>query len=352
MKTFPMRSSMNKLFCLLGLSLLLAWPSSQVAAADKVRLLQGGQANGRLTSITPDQLVVESGSTKKTIPVNEVDLVQFDSEPSELAQGRAAVHAGRYDDGLALLGKIDASEIKRADIVSDVEFYKALAAARAAISGFGSKAEAGRQLLNFEEGHKTSFHYYETCETLGDLLTALNKFDKAESYYNKLALAPWPDYKMRAGVLAGRSAVSQKQFEKAIEKFDEVLASDASGKEADRHKLAASLGKASALAGSGKTDEAIKSVEEIIAKADAENQELHARAYTILGNCYKAANKKKEALLAFLHVDLLYPRFAEQHAEALANLATLWAEVDKPERATQARNTLKEKYPDSAWAAK
>ena len=106
------------------------------------------------------------------------------------------------------------------------------------------------------------------------------------------------------------------------------------------------------MAGAGKTDEAIKAVQAVIAKADPENQELHARAYNILGNCYLTASKKKEALLAFLHVDLLYSRFPEQHAEALANLATLWADLDKADRAAQARDLLKEKYPNSAWAGK
>jgi len=56
--------------------------------------------------------------------------------------------------------------------------------------------------------------------------------------------------------------------------------------------------------------------------------------------------------LAFLHVDLLFARFPEQHAEALSKLATLWTEVDQAERAAQARNTLKEKYPESEWAKK
>jgi len=110
--------------------------------------------------------------------------------------------------------------------------------------------------------------------------------------------------------------------------------------------------KAAAQVGGGNSDEAIKSVEAIIAKADPENVELHARAYNILGNAYRRAGKKKEALLAFLHVDLLYSKFPDQHAEALANLATLWAEVDKADRAAQARGVLKEKYPDSVWAAK
>jgi tetratricopeptide (TPR) repeat protein len=341
---------MNKLFCIAALALSFAL--AQPARADKVKLLAGNQSSGKLTEISPTELVIELGSTKKKFAVNDVESVSFEAEPNDLTQARFAVHAGRFDDALVLLDKINMDKVDRADIVSDIEFFKAISSARLALAGSGSKADAGRQLFAFEKAHSSSFHYFEACETLGDLFAAVNRFDQAESFYAKLAAAPWPDYKLRSGVLLGRALVGQKAFDKAQAKFDEVLAMDASGKEADRQKLAASLGKASAMAGTGKTDEAIKAVEEIIAKTDAENQELHARAYTILGNCHRAAKKNKEALLDFLHVDLLYSRFPEQHAEALANLATLWAEVDKADRATQARNLLKEKYPNSAWAQK
>ena len=335
----------------LGIALLVALSCSRLAAADRVKHAAGTQT-GEITEISPTEIAIKLGSTPKRFAVNVIESVAFDSEPNDLAQARIAVHAGRYEDAVSMLARIDVDEIKRAEIVQDIEFFKALAAARLALAGSGNKADAGRQLLAFEKAHATSFHYFEACEALGDLLAGLNKFDQAESFYAKLATAPWPDYKMRAGVLRGRALVNQKQYELASKQFDEVLAIDASGKDADRQKLAASLGKASALAAADKTDEAIKLIEGIIAKADPENLELHARAYTILGNCYKAANKKKEALLAFLHVDLLYSRFPEQHAEALANLATLWADVDKADRATQARNLLKEKYPNSTWAQK
>ena len=342
---------MNRPCVFLGLALLVGFSGSRLAAADRVKHATGTQT-GDITEISPTEIAVKLGATPKRFAVNVVDSVSFDGEPNDLAQARIAVHGGRYEDALAMLAKIDVDEIKRTEIVQDIEFFKALAAARLALAGSGNKTDAGRQLLAFEKAHASSFHYFETCEALGDLLAGLNKFDQAESFYAKLATAPWPDYKMRAGVLRGRALVSQKQYDLAAKQFDEVLAIDATGKDADRQKLAASLGKASALAGAGKSDEAIKLVESIIAKADAENLELHARSYIILGNCYKAANKKKEALLAFLHVDLLYSRFPEQHAEALANLATLWAEVDKADRAAQARNLLNEKYPHSAWAEK
>jgi tetratricopeptide (TPR) repeat protein len=333
-----------------ALALIAACCCLTLARADKVKLAAGTQSAGKLTEITPSELTLEIGSTKKKIPVNQVESVQFDGEPTELTQARAAVHLGRYDEAVPLLAKIDASKITRSEIAKDVEFFKALAAARLALAGSGSKAEAGKKLFAFEKAERTSFHYFETCQMLGDLLVALDKFSDAETFYNKLSEAPWPDYKMRSGVLVGRALVGQKQFDRANAKFDEVLAIEGSGPEADRQKLAARLGKATALAAAGKTDDAIKFVEEIIAQADAENLELQARAHIVLGNSYKAAGRKKEALYAFLLVDLLYSRFGELHAEALANLATLWADVENADRAKQARNLLKEKYPSSVWA--
>jgi tetratricopeptide (TPR) repeat protein len=340
---------MNARIPYLLLAVLCLGHAAPALAADRVKLAQGSQSSGRITEISPTEIVLEIGSTKKKYAVNTVDSVQFDKEPNDLTQARIAVHAGRFSDAVTLLAKIDTSKIDRAEILKDIEFFKALAASRLALAGSGSIADAGKKMFAFEKAERDSFHYFETCETLGDLLFALNKFSEAETFYNKLAEAPWPDYQMRAAVLIGRALVGQKQYDRANAKFDAALAIEGSGKEAEGQRLAARLGKASALAGGGKTDDAIKLVEEIISQADAENLELHARAYTVLGNCYKAAGKKNEALLAFLHVDLLYSRFGELHAEALANLATLWTDLDKADRAAQARETLKEKYPASAW---
>ena len=326
--------------------------AARATADDRIKLKRGTQSAGTITSISPTELTIELGATKRKFAVNEIESVTFDDEPNPLTQARIAVNAGRYDDALALLDRIDTQKITREAISNDVEFYRALAAARQALAGDGSVATAGRLLLGFDKAHPDSFHHFEACEAIGDLLAAVNRWDQAMAYYNRLASAPWPEYKMRAGVLAGRALVNRKKFDEAIARFDQVLAATAGGEEGDAQKLAARLGKARALAGTGKTDEATTSVEEIIAQADPENQELHARAYNVLGNCHRAADKPKEALIAFLHVDLLYARFPEQHAEALANLATLWDQVDKADRAQQARSTLQEKYPNSAWVQK
>jgi hypothetical protein len=54
--------------------------------------------------------------------------------------------------------------------------------------------------------------------------------------------------------------------------------------------------------------------------------------------------------MAYLHTDLLFSAYPEQHAEALAALSELWRDADKGDRAAQAAATLKDRYPGSRWA--
>jgi tetratricopeptide (TPR) repeat protein len=131
-----------------------------------------------------------------------------------------------------------------------------------------------------------------------------------------------------------------------------VLAIDAAGDLAEAQRTWANLGRASVLAASQKTDEAIRIVENIILNASPENEILQARAYNVLGTAYRQANRTNEALLAFLHVDLLYPTVMDAHAEALGNLVELWGQVHRAERAQRAKKTLEEQYKESPWAKK
>lgn len=334
-------------------------------AADKVRIRQGAPVSGTVTQMSPDEVEIEQGPIKKKIPVNEILSVEYDEEPAELSTlVRSAYEDGRYAEALSAVKKIDAKEIERSEILQDLAFYRAACSVRMALSGnlppaiardpakvSAARAEAGRLLMEFESKQSGSYHYLETCQLLGDLLVSMNKLESATKYYDKLANSSFPEYKLKAGVLVGRALESLKQYDKAIAKYEDVISGEGTSKEAIGQKLTATCGKATSLAATGKADEAIKIVEEVIAKADPGDVELHARAYNSLGSCYRSAGKKKEALIAYLHTDLLFGSFPEQHAEALAALATLWTEAeDKPDRAEKAKELLKTRYPGSRWA--
>ncbi len=346
-KLYLARQMLCTVGCLIGL-----W--SGASAQDTVRLADR-TIQGTVKSMSPLQVVVEHLGQDTTIPVNEIRWITFQGEPAALNTARTTLAGGRYQDALDILNdpkKIPPEQLDRAELKQDVEYYKAYCLAKLALGGSADIAEAGKTLVAFVQNNPGNYHYLEANELIGDLLVAAGKYKEAETYYNTLAKTPWPDYQIRAGVALGRLALAQNRIDDAEGIFSKVLAIPAKGPQAELYRQEAQLGKARCLAEKGKFDEARKIIEDILAVADAEHQELHARIYTTLGNIERKAGRTKEALLAFLHVDQLYFTNGELHAEALANLVELWNQLHKPERAARARQVLETRYKNSPWTKK
>jgi len=343
---------MNKRCLVLAVCVCLA-AGTAGRAIEMVKTAKNETFTGRIVSVTRFAVEVDKNSVVTSIPVNEIVSVQYDNEPSLLKTvARSHLTAGRYNDALEALAKLNPAELGRPEITQEVEYFTALCKAKLAMGGSGTLEEARDALSTFVHGNINSYHFFEGCEMLGNLHTALGQYEKAETYYGQLSKSPWPDYQMRGGVAIGRAQLAQGKTAEALQAFDSVLAMTASGDMAQSQRLAARLGKASCAAAGGQTDQAIAMVEKIIAEADPENVELHARAYNTLGGALRKAGETKKALLAFLHVDVLYFAVPEAHAEALANLVELWNETNKTERAVRARKILQEQYQNSPWAKK
>jgi tetratricopeptide (TPR) repeat protein len=342
----------NLLAMIAGL-LTLAMLTGAVRAADTIKTLKAS-LSGEITEITPIEVTINrAGDKTDKVPVNEIDSIRFDNEPAQMLQVRNAITAGRNQDALKFLEKIDADGIENDNIKCDIEFYKALAAARLALGGTGSIADAGKAMNKFVKDYPNSYHYLQANETIGDLLVGSAAYDKAEPFYKKVEdTAPWPDYKMRAGVAKGRTLIKQGKAAEALPVFDSVLKL-AEGQQGDlvaRQKLMAQVGKAECLAATGAFDEGVALIESLIGEANPEETELHALAYNALGNCHRKAGRPKDARRAFLHVHLLFSAYPEAHAEALANLVELWKELGDGERSLEAQGILQSRYANSKWA--
>jgi tetratricopeptide (TPR) repeat protein len=308
---------------------------------------------GRVVGMSPLEVELEGvGGVSKKIPVDEIQTIFFETDPSELKTAKTHVLGGRFVDALAALERIKDEDASRKENQQDIEFYKALCTAKLTALGKSTVADAGRMMKAFVDNNPKSYHYFEASEIVGDLLVAVQQYPQAAEYYARLESAPWPDYKMRSGVAAGRALLAQGKIHEALSAFDRVIDSLAEGDLAQSQRLAARLGKANALTADKKTEASIRLIEDVLNTANTEDVLLMSRAYNALGTAYRAAGRPKEALLAFLHVDVLYPSQPETHAEALANLVELWQEVHKPERANAAHKTLEEQYKDSPWARK
>ena len=118
---------------------------------------------------------------------------------------------------------------------------------------------------------------------------------------------------------------------------------DAPGEQAEVQRTAARIGKARCMVLGNKTDQALRSLNEIIERTD-ENKypEVNAMAYNALGTALRKAGKPKEAILAFLHVHLSYSTLPDLDAEAVANLVKLFTEDHKPDHAREMRHILDE----------
>jgi tetratricopeptide (TPR) repeat protein len=336
---------------LLGALWLGVVGSARAAEADRVKLARSSEG-GEVSDMTPLEVTLNRGAPgSKKIAVNQIKSILFDGEPAELAQARVNVANGSYAKAQQLLEKIDASQLKRDFIKQDVEFFQAYAAAKLALGGEGEIVDVGRRLNTFVRSNPNNYHYLEASEIMGDLLMISGRFENAQKQYAELAKAPWPDYKMRAAVAIGRSLQAQNKHAEAIQQFDSALAiTDDGGADAQNQKQAATLGKAVSLAETAKVDEAVGIIEKIIENSDPQQKDLQARAYNALGGCYEKGKKDKDALLAFLHVDVLYNTVPDAHAEALAHLVPLWKAVGQEERSREAREQLLQKYAGSRWA--
>lgn len=310
--------------------------------ADVVRV-GNENLNGKVTRMTRTEIVLEQGGNTRTIGVNQVQSIIWDNEPALLRSARTALEVSRFEDVLSILEKIKLDASARPEVRQEVEFMRAAASARLALAGTGSIDDAGKLVVAFLTNYPDNYHYWEATRLVAELLAAKGNIDKAIGYWETLAQAPWPEVQAQAGVDIGWAYLSVKKLDEAEKAFDQVLSLQISGD--DTPRVLASLGKARCLALKGQTDQAITMVQDVLKRPDlTENAEIMGRAYTTLGLAYRQAGQIKQAIMAFLHVDLLFFRHAASHIEALQNLVQLWPQAQRPDRAAEAATVLKEQY--------
>lgn len=338
----------------LGGLLLVAGISDQAAGQfDQVYGFRGSPTSGVIADpASPAEVVIEVQGSQRKIPVNEIRRITLADDPPELRRGRDNILTGQIESAYDDLRKVDAASIKRPLTLADLQYHLAYCQGKLALTGGGDKEAAKKAMLAFVGKNPKSHHFFAAAELLGDLAVSQQDYDGAARYYGAIAKsAPWADYKMRGTVLKARALVQKGDFTEAMSEFDTVIGSAVDTPAAIQQQLFAKAGKAGCLAGTGSPAEGIQLAEEIISKNSPENNsELFGRTYNALGACYLKSGKPSEALMAYLHVDVLFYANPEVHAEALHHLSKLWLTLKKQDRADSARNLLTDRYAGSVWA--
>jgi tetratricopeptide (TPR) repeat protein len=338
----------------LCLAVLLASTSLTASAADSVVRKSAKAEGGKITGSTRTELQLKTGTGNDvTIPANDILSVSWDDATGELKLGLSDENAGRLDSALQRITKSQAESKTDSDILkAEFEFLIARVTARMALADPSKQDEAIKLLTAFTKSRSDHFRYYEAVALLGQVQLAKQDFDAARKAFDTLGEAPFSDLKLAAKIASGRILMGENKLDEAVGNFDEAAGAAGSTPAEQARRYEALLGKARALSSQGKQAEALAVVDEVTQKAPADDTAVQAEAYVLQGNALQALGRIKEAVLAYLHVDILFPRETAYHAESLYHLSRLWKQIQFPERGLDAQGKLQQSYANSDWAKK
>lgn len=327
--------------------------SSAAFAVDVVsRRSDNAQIRGEITASDIAKVVVKrTNGEDVTIETSDIKSVLFDGEPSNLRTARANETSGSLDLALEKLTEIDKSYSGgNKALKADLEFLIARVQAKQAMIDSSKVDAAIAAMQAFRSGNKTNFRYLEANLLEAALHGIKNDAAAGQVLLAEVQQSPVKGYQLQAGVDLGRLLLASGKAGEAEVSFQDVVNKSQGDPSAAGALYDGMLGLAMCLKQQNKLDEAIATLDDVIAKASETESRTLAEAWLRKGDCLELKTQDKAALMAYLHVDVLYSGEPAQHAEALKRLSELWAPAGHEDRAVDASARLAERYPNSQWA--
>lgn len=323
-----------------------------VAVDVVTRLSDGTTLRGKLGRMDSTSVEIERTNGQKVeVSVDDLKSVVFEGEPSQIAQARSNERSGAYATALEKLNEARSSlSSPNRNAKINLEFLIARVKGRQALLDASKIDDAITELNTFREANKGSFRYLEATLLQAALHGAKKEADQGKTLLAEVQASAVPGFKLQAGVDLGNLLLKSGDAAGALSAFDGVI-SQCQGKPGlTRALYSGKLGRAACLKTQNNVDDALLTLDEVIEKAAENDSATLAEAWLRKGDCMSLKGNSKAALMAYLHVDVLYSGEGTQHAEALARLAQLWGPSGHEDRALEASAKLAERYPNSIWA--
>ncbi len=333
----------------LGLSLAL----SAVAGADEVVLISGttvkqasnGRVRGSIASETATEVVVKLGSNAINVPTDQIVSVRYDGQPATMALAESSEGTGQLEKAADLYKKAAAEAGAKPFVEQAARFKQADVTTDLALADPAKAGEAVALLDAFVKAYPASRHSASALENLARLQLQKGDYNQVEK--TVASIEKLPRGADRAAVLRAKVLAKKGDYAASVAELDRLIKASPDGSVRQRE---AKLAKAEGLAGLKKYAEAEADLRAAIKSLPAEDVASQSAAYNTLGDCLRAAGRPKDALLAYLHTDVLYSKDKEQHPRALAQIAQVWRELKRDDRADEVQQRLRQDYPQSPWA--
>jgi len=350
----------------LGLALRAAAPA-QAAATDQI-WLKGNPNPIRAT------IVSESLDSIKTLgpafsPAG-VEKIIYGDTPAAFREGITHYETARYDDAVKYFeSAMRLPNVRKFWLEPACLYYIGLCYLESG-ADLGKAEESLTELIGM--GTKTRW-LPDARLALGRVYLAAKNYKKAYAQFEELAkLATqhsWEERLLRAYLWQGRCLLEEKNYTRALAVLQKVTTADpdrygdivvqAKTAEATVHVRRGDYEKGAELLEDLIREIGPKVAKEINDGSGTKMQRTEAQCYNALGQCYlrKATQTNKpddyrEALLAFLWTVVLHGQFPADHAEALYYAAECFEKLKQNSRATELRNELAQRYPDSPFTEK
>ncbi len=307
---------------------------------------QGGAVRGQVQSESSSEVVVSIGNTTISVPTDQIDRIEYQGQPAAMQLGETRENAGQLADAAIQFKKAATEGEGKPFVVEAALFREAGCLAELALIEPDRVKEAKGRLAAFLQAYPKGRHIRLAREGLAKLQLHTKDFKGAEATVAELAKLPGAAD--RAAVLKAKILVMQGDFNAAGAELDRLIAALPDQSLQQRE---ARLTKVESLIGEKKFPEAESLVRQVIAGAPAEDVAAQSLAYNTLGDCLRTANRPKEALLAYLHTDLLYAKDKQEHPRALYQIEQLFRRLGQTARADEYAQRLKQEYPNSTWLA-
>lgn len=304
----------------------------------------GGRVRGTVKSESPADVVVTLGTNSVTVPTDQIVSIRYDGQSANFQLGETREAAGQLTESAELYRKAAAETASRPFPHQAALFREARVLVDLAMVEPDQLKEARDKVNQFIRLYPAGRHIAAAREALARLQIHSGDFAGAEATIT--ALSKMPRGGDRSAVLRTKLLATQGKHQEAIAEMDRLIAASPKGSERQR---AAKLGKAESLAALKKYKEAEALVREVIQENPAEEAESQAPAYNTLGDCLRAANRPKDALIAYLHTDMLFSKDREEHPRALHGITAVFRQLKQDARADEYAQRLKQEYPRSVW---
>jgi len=309
--------------------------------------------SGTITSMTKTELILKTSKGDETVPANDIALIEWDGGGPELKLGYTDENNGKFDSAAQRFNKAKETVKSPSDFLKgEIEYGLARIAGKQALEGSEKRDQAVKGLMSVIKAYPEHVRYFETVMLLIQVQLAGKDYAGARTTIELLKKAPWSDYALASRIASGRVLMDEGKTTEAIAEFDAAAVAATDSPSDQLRKYEAMVGQARGLISQTKYDEAVKVLDVVSQKVAKDGESVQAEAYMLQGQALLSLGRLKEAILAYLHVDLIYPREADYHAESLYQLSQLCKQDQHAERGDEAAAKLIQLYPNSEWRKK